>query len=289
MAWSVDKTREEMRHWVQNQQNAKLQFRDQVEAVEKRLAEATPETLHLVVPHLQRLAVWETMNGGILVLDDQPEGWERIQHGLSLRYWSQRMLIHVYDNDPSRQPRIPLVQAALCLNHLLASGEWERAAWMGERMEAEFGQGPFKAWSGTPMEPFSVALYQLWKQLPLGRGLPNPECLRPYRPVLEAWTQSPERFGEAVKGACDYHLRRIEDPTDEDFPEFYYPLYDVFPAEILAIRRVRKRVGLETPDVNHPLLRTPLADPPANLAMTSGPTLGSVIQVAQKLWPNFTA
>jgi hypothetical protein len=198
------------------------------------------------------------------------------------------MMIHVYENDPAKQPRVRLVQAALCLHHLLASGEWERAAWLGERMENDFGKGPFGAWAGTPMEPFSVTLYQIWKQIPVGRGLPGPETLRPYRGVLETWTQSAEAFGAAVKEACDYHLRRIEDPSDEDFPEFYYPLYDVFPAEILAILRIRRRAGLETPPISHPLLETLLADPPTNLTMTSGALLGSVIQAAGTLWPTFT-
>jgi hypothetical protein len=299
MAWSIDKTRDEMRHWVQSAKNAQLQFRDQVEAIQQKLPETTSDNLALLAPHLQRLAVWESLNGAVQVLNDQPEGWERIQHGLSLRYWALRMTIYRFDLSPvgpgggigyfaKGSPRAQLVQASLCLVHLLATGEWERAAWLGQRVEAEFGTGPFGTWSGTPLEPFSVALYQIWKSLPLGRGLPTPECLRPYRFIFEAWNKSPQEFSSVLRTACDYHTGRVSDPGDEDFPEFYYALYDVFPAEILAIRRVRTRLGLETVMPNHPLLQTPLADPPSGLSMMSGPTLGEVLARANQVWPNFT-
>ncbi len=58
---------------------------------------------------------------------------------------------------------------------------------------------------------------------------------------------------KAIEAACHYHCARsFEDPNG--YPEFAWEPYNVFPVDILAIRRVRDDLGLGTPDVHHPLL-----------------------------------
>ena len=74
-----------------------------------------------------------------------------------------------------------------------------------------------------------------------------------YQRVLDAWTNE----GELVKALfdiCDYHCQN----TYKDAVPFCEVPYTVFPAEMLAIRRVRSELGLVTPTVEHPLLSTPL-------------------------------
>jgi hypothetical protein len=63
-------------------------------------------------------------------------------------------------------------------------------------------------------------------------------------------------FAQAIEAVCDYHCENMEDKGgDDDWdPEFDLPPFDLIPWEILAIRQVRSRLGLATPEPKHPLL-----------------------------------
>jgi len=90
----------------------------------------------------------------------------------------------------------------------------------------------------------------------------DPPSLGVYVEVLDSW-QDNQRLQASLLEACNYHCERIYSPTDEEeSPEFIWEPYIVFPAEILAIQRVRHDMGLTTPVIEHPLMQSPLADPP---------------------------
>jgi hypothetical protein len=59
------------------------------------------------------------------------------------------------------------------------------------------------------------------------------------------------------------------------FPE------SVFPAEILAVYRVRQDLGLPTPKVRHPLLETPLGRVPSPLPRVPDDVLDRVITAVE--------
>ena len=83
--------------------------------------------------------------------------------------------------------------------------------------------------------------------------------LGPYSGLLENWTK-PRKLKPCIEQVCEYHdqtrracSRRI---PDENF-KFGMPL----PWDLIAFYRLRERLGLKTPLVDHPDLREPLFPP----------------------------
>jgi hypothetical protein len=67
--------------------------------------------------------------------------------------------------------------------------------------------------------------------------------------------------------------------------EFGLAAHRVFPAEIIAIERTRRRLGLSTPRVDHPLLATPLATPPPTVPPAyRDETVQAVMKKARAQW-----
>src|SRR5205807_776375 len=77
-----------------------------------------------------------------------------------------------------------------------------------------------------------------------------------YSSILRNWDG--EKFSDSLAEVCDYHCRNMEDIGGDWNAEFKYSPFDVMPIEILAIVKVRASFGLGQPEINHPLLSTPL-------------------------------
>ncbi len=78
-----------------------------------------------------------------------------------------------------------------------------------------------------------------------------------YSAIFDHW-ESPDELAAAIYSACDYHLARTGDPKGYDIYEFNLSQWQLLPIEILALRSVREKLGLPMPEVDHPLLNTPL-------------------------------
>jgi hypothetical protein len=78
-----------------------------------------------------------------------------------------------------------------------------------------------------------------------------------YEGLFDTW-KKPKAFANAVEEACERHLQGMG--LTEDIGEFED--LQLVPIEIAAVRVLREKEGLEFPDVDHPLLRTPLAEIP---------------------------
>jgi hypothetical protein len=153
--------------------------------------------------------------------------------------------------------------------------------------------GSFKdravGWGGmrTPFQPFMACLFCLWQGQSWQSILPAEVSLGPYQRIIDAWNGSGQELTEALASACDYHTRRCDHSGGED-GEFYHTLYDVFPAEILAIMRVRELLGLRSPTVDHPLMQTPLAKPQSPYDPANDKVLQVVLAKARSFWPDIT-
>ena len=88
---------------------------------------------------------------------------------------------------------------------------------------------------------------------------PNVAPLGVYQSIFAGWHDD-AALSRALLDACDYHLEQTLDRSP--YPEFVWPPYMLFPVDILVIGEIRKRLGLSTPRVDHPLLDTPLAKVP---------------------------
>lgn len=80
-----------------------------------------------------------------------------------------------------------------------------------------------------------------------------------YQRLMAAW-QDESMIGDLLSEACDYHLLSTMDNADKSLEILSF---DLIPFDIRAIELVRKKEGLSTPTIDHPLLKTPLADIPA--------------------------
>lgn len=82
--------------------------------------------------------------------------------------------------------------------------------------------------------------------------------LGPYDALIRAW-MDPGRVARALPSVLDYH---VEKAVDEGSAEFLGVLV-LLPIELHCIRSVREAAGFEWVGVDHPLLHTPFATPPA--------------------------
>ena len=96
------------------------------------------------------------------------------------------------------------------------------------------------------------------KSLP-GKGIPR---LDAYDALLDA-RKSGTAVAAALTAACDYHCGHCDAKDDHAFSWGF--IYETFPAEILAVQRVRKELKLPCPAVEHPLFDNPMARIPCPL------------------------
>lgn len=112
---------------------------------------------------------------------------------------------------------------------------------------AAFGLTIIGDWLGKPLDLDKHALPRdpAWGQLVAHWREPDPEKLLPI-----------------LLDACDTHVERIalnSREVDSGNFEFGSPFEAVYPAEILAIKNLRHSLGLETPFIDHPLMKSPYA------------------------------
>ena len=104
------------------------------------------------------------------------------------------------------------------------------------------GEAP-PVWEEKPLrEPIMDALFLNWREVDVER-------LAPY-----------------ILAACDYHTHRCRANSSREFYEFSNGDWVRFPLEILMLYRLREWLGLENPEIDHPLMdgalgRLPLATP----------------------------
>jgi hypothetical protein len=127
-----------------------------------------------------------------------------------------------------------------------------------------------------------LRLYCLWRKAKLDEERFSQSKLGVYREVLDAWRDE-GALAAALARACDYHARQAR--RDEIVSEFAYFPANVFPAEILAVYRVRRDLRLPTPDVQHPILAMPLARPPASIPSTPDDVLDRLMTAAEEELP----
>ncbi len=286
-AWDPQVLQREILRWTGKPVFLKMNWTDAVASVREQLRPGIAASAFL--PPLNNISLWEGMNGALAVLNGDAHGWERLAKSALYRYWYFRILFHRFDIDPRPQKRgaAYCVEVAHCLAHLIVNRWTEQAEWLGRRLVAGFTDGAVSAWPGTPFEPFMACLYCRWQGSTMGDGVPGAVDLGVYSAVLNSLEGDDEaQFANALADACDYHASRIDDPHDSGYPEFYHPIYNVFPAEILAIQIVRRLLGYKVPDQSHLILHNPLAFPPADMPTGVDELLVQVVDKAKSLWPD---
>jgi hypothetical protein len=106
-------------------------------------------------------------------------------------------------------------------------------------------------WHERPFEAFFVGLYAKANDLqtPFDKQALD---LGIYRHILESW-DADTLVATALERACDYHLAHLDNTRDRD-AEFGETPFDLLPAEIPAIERLRSLTGRGAVRVDHPLM-----------------------------------
>ena len=129
---------------------------------------------------------------------------------------------------------------------------------LGQILLEESETGLFQR-DSSMVAPFILRLFCQWQGIEaasLGSDSEEPE---EYREILASWpTASSEEMGRLLERACDLHLDRAHEHTDDDTFEFADQVYAIYPVEILMVFRLRKERGLSVPAVEHPLMTWPM-------------------------------
>lgn len=245
--------------------------------------------MRIAVGRLDSLAVWHGRIGAVQVLKGDSGGWQKLKLSALYKYWFIRFFVHSFLSDTRtvKATSADTLGACLCFHHLISTGCFDEAAWLGaaiKRSRSDKSMNWIKILP-RPFEAFTPRLFNLWQRLSIDDGL-EPSSTGVYQGIFDAWSADSARLASPITDACDYHIARTQDPSDEGYPEFLEFFYAAFPVEIIAIRRVREALGLATPEVEHPLLSTPLASPPAVVELTRDEVLGDLLSVARSMWPN---
>jgi len=277
--WNLRRQMREMAIWLRPDTVAFNRDRPRNE-LQQLLTQHEPHTAGYIANRLNDMALWENQAGAYAILQGESVGWSRLRLASAYSHWSLRITHGQFLQAQSegRNVEFPLVHGdgTRCLALAFAFRDDAFAEWCGQLMlkNASDGFGFFDEWDRSPFYPFMARLYTIWKgdtttprQEPLWR-------LGIYQDLIRHWNDD-EAFAAALLRACDFHCDRTAQLTDED-TEFWRMPFQVFPAEIIAIQRIREeRVG-HTPAVSHPLLDTPISRPPASVPLPEDELLASV-------------
>lgn len=147
----------------------------------------------------------------------------------------------------------------------------------------------FPYWEDKPLCGLVLRLWLLMSgKVEHPKLLPDglPQC-GVYEGLFKNWDDE-EKLSASILEACDYHLSRTEEnpATDYDIPEFEMRPYNVLPVEILALRVLRRNLGISTPWPDHPLLSSVFVkNLPEELPPSDHELIQRVYQAAQSVFP----
>jgi hypothetical protein len=224
--WEAGKLVRSLRAWAATPDHANMQ-RDTIQRIIDRDVDLNDHrTIVDASTALSHLGAVEGMLGVVKVMDDDPAGWAHLHASLLASVWYLALFARLHARGLLSLGHRDQNSAALAVAHAVALGQDDLAVWCGDLLVAGLeGNGPFRTWHLNPFEPFMTQLYGLWRSL-----------------EVHVERQGVHPLG--VYGDVFMHL---------------------FPAEIIALGRIRQELRLPVAEVQHPLLATPLAKVPVPL------------------------
>jgi hypothetical protein len=249
-----------------------------LERVREQLSknEITPQ--QLVIPLTARATYLSTV-GVVQLLAGDSTGWRGLRQGWQFRAFRSYAEIRWFDvalattggvykirvTRAVPESWIEISYAAVALAEAALYGELDFVQWLTQRMEKHLAENDpmlepdALQWPYAHVEPFLFLLFSRWRGTKLKV---HPEIklnLNVYQNVFDAW-DDPAKLADAIQKICDYHCsHRADDHSFGTLP------FGVYPVEVLALVWVRRQMGLETPQVRHPLLENPLCQVPESL------------------------
>ena len=197
------------------------------------------------------------------VLAGNVDGWSDIEKSFDYRFWNLRV----------DSCMTTVMEASLLLVHALANNDVEKIEWLRNYQERSFNDNVPNTWPFSSLGRFGLVLCE--KARPrsdlesLDFSVKHAPSFAPYEGIFENW-HGGDGLVLAIEIACDYHLSQVL--TESGYPDFKISPYGLMPIEIIALIRVRERLGLGTPLSEHPLLNPLLLEKPCHSCQVQSPS-----------------
>jgi hypothetical protein len=213
-----------------------------------------------------RFAVRQAAHGILQIAEGNDRGWQGLYHHFQAAAWD--FYVQSAFMEEKATPNRPPWQGFVL-------DPYNFRVWLYCFAFSLCIDSPFAAWStqrllrgitskSDPLlEPedvdrnYSTYLVRLGSSLAAGKLVELPEGARQllaYEAIFQAWNDK-TALHEATVQACEFHC----DQCREEVGAFESVQPGLIPVDILALYAVRRRFGLSTPTVSHPILETPFA------------------------------
>jgi hypothetical protein len=222
---------------------------------------------------LTSLSYYYGIRGTLGVIDGREGAWDDIDRSVAYQFWGVRVaagctfkrLKAGQDADSIRlYHELPVAASLFCYAVVHELHEWQKQIWrlLTKAISTPGAVNPVYWRDQGSFELFVLRRFE--GTAFAGREFRWPDYLQspdlgPYWDVINHWDH-PSDFPQALRQICDYHCQNLEQLSHRDpRPPFIEPPFDLMPYEVLAIRKLRISLGLEMPEIDHPLMATPLA------------------------------
>jgi hypothetical protein len=274
--------------WVQRQTGGKRNYSPaEINQIAQMLGQtATDADCRKLGRRLSYLANWYAREGVANLSSSNAGAWAELLKGAQFEFWNIRIRCRSYDRLPNKfradELSAPIIDAGQCGILCMALGAWTEADWMAHRLQQSRTDGSISPWTWYHAVPRLVIALQ---RLLAGQRDVSDLELGVYRNIFAQWDNQ-ANLRQALLDAANYHVENLRDKSNADIAEFTHPPMDIVPAELIAIQRVREKLGLETPAIDHPLMETPFANPPSNLRPEPDELLSQVLDKVRTIIPD---
>ncbi len=237
------------------------------EDLRRQLAEDSLNGFDFASDLLGILATHHGIRGLVAVDDGVETGWTDLANAMLCRYWALRLLARSFSKKYFLRgvqyiPNLTnqMGNAGCLLAGFIATERNDLAAAVADillGMVTVDGAVDAAFLRRRRFEPFMLWLYSKYSGDDdfADFGARDPGV---YQRLIDGWGNADE-LAPALAEACAYHLSNNDDTGGARDPEFKNAPFDLLPLEIRAIATVRRKQGLQTPAIDHPLLSAPIA------------------------------
>lgn len=227
--------------------------------------DAKDADVKLVPMYLQDLSLWYRGNYALTGVTAMPDP---ALLALSTRAAIPGFLfeIPVYDFHPKNLGRYDFDKYGQTLSQILATGWRDQAELVARHGFKELNRLMDRGISYGRLGWFMLELAKDWLKADVSLDSEFREHevknLGAYDALLAGWREkAPAKFDALMSEMAEYHLSQSQDPDrEDDWFEFEDHGFWLFPAELLAVLRLREWEGIANPPLSHPLFSvTPLA------------------------------
>lgn len=259
--WNAGELEQIIRTWLadeSNHENLVVQPTAEIESYLSRHGESDGGD---AASELLWIFLWRLRQALIDLLDEKPDAPADMNRAHLYDFWRFRIRSAIFLQAAGRKRRAAFrfSEAGLLMAHALALGRFDEAATVGRILAAGIAEGMVSGEGVSVLGSFMVQLYSRWRRQPLPQYRSEAADPGDYRRLLDTWSLQDEvAFAAAVEAACDFHTQLSGDLDNEQYYEYTNEAWRLYPVEILAVLRLRQALGLNVPEISHPLLDSPL-------------------------------